>query len=185
MKIDELLNEQEHIDELFGWFKKDPAQQMIGKYLPGFMQKWNEYMSLAAQSGKPSNDPAYRTKILGQMIAHYTKPTRTDLITLNKVIKNAGANISNDKTIEQIASQAIALALQKRLVPQKQKAKKTKPTITAPTKTTKPSIPAGHSLPFGGVPYVWNGSEWRNGNTGAVADAKTTAALNAHMGVTP
>jgi hypothetical protein len=185
MKIDELLNEQEHLDELFGWFKKDPAQQMIGKYLPGFMQKWNEYMSLAAQSGKQSNDPVYRTKVLGQMIAHYTKPTRNDLITLNKVIKNAGANITNDKTIEQIASQAIALALQKRLIPQKQKAKKAKSTTTAPAKAATPRIPAGHSLKFGGVDYVWNGSEWRNGNTGAVADAKITAALNAHMGVTP
>lgn len=176
MKIDELLNEQEHLDELFGWFKKDPAQQMIGKYLPGFMQKWNEYMSLAAQSGKQSNDPVYRTKVLGQMIAHYTKPTRNDLITLNKVIKNAGANITNDKTIEQIASQAIALALQKRLIPQKQKAKKAKSTTTAPAKAATPGIPVGATVPYMNKTYTWTNDAWRSGTevlTGSDALAAT------------
>lgn len=49
-----------------------------------------------------------------------------------------------------------------------------------------PSIVSGQTAKAGGVEYVWNGSEWRNGATGAVATAPIAAALTASVtGGTP
>lgn len=44
-----------------------------------------------------------------------------------------------------------------------------------------PSIVSGQTAKAGGVEYVWNGSEWRNSTTGAVATAPIAAALTASI----
>ncbi len=44
-----------------------------------------------------------------------------------------------------------------------------------------PNIVSGQTAKAGGVEYVWNGSEWKNGATGAVATAPIAAALTASV----
>ena len=182
MKINELLNEENQVNE-FGWFKKDPAQQMIDKYLPGFMDKWTQYMALAQRANTNYKDPAYRIKILGQMLNYYIKPNRTELIALNRMIKNSGNNITNDAEIKKIASAGIAMALQKRIAPQKQKSKKVAKATTAATPAT--ATPATEFVVFnskaGPVRFNFDGTNWFNEKGNLIKIPATIAKLNAEL----
>jgi hypothetical protein len=189
MKINELLNEGQQLDEIFGWLK-GTGDQMTNRYLPGFMRKWKEYMTLAPQTGNSPNNPEYRVKVLKQMLARYVRPVGEEIDVLNKLIADAGQNIANDNTIKQIATRGIAIALQRRIVPpEKEAAKKKVKAKTSPTKTAPPAIGTAPMAPkvtysiavgtpikvtdaTGDVEYVWNGSEWRNGRTGKTASKK-------------
>ena len=183
MKINDLMNENNQLNELIGWFKKDPVQQNINRYLPGFMKRFKEYIAYSAKTGSNPNDPALRSNVLQQMIKYYTKPTRNELITINKQIQNSIQDL-NDNAIEKIASYAIALELQKKILPQQQKAKKKNIKQTSPSQVTGQvpvSITSGTAEKAGGVEYVWNGNEWRNGTNGQPATSAIAAALTAKV----
>lgn len=51
-----------------------------------------------------------------------------------------------------------------------------------PTPPSKRSIPAGTTIPVGGVEYVYTGTEWRDSTTGKPATPAIEAAIRAALG---
>lgn len=155
MKINELVNE--------AFWSRNPAEEKLNDYLKGFMEKWSEYMTTAKATGQDFRDPAYRLKVLNLMINYYTKPKPEDLAVLTPKINSLGKNILKDGNVKEIARQAIALAMQKKLLPQEK------------SKNAKEQV----KRKYNGVDYTWDGKQWVGAATGRVANDNIQAKLNA------
>lgn len=123
------------------------------------------------------DDPEKAEKTINYFKAYLSKvlriPATDPIFNEIEAMLGNGANYSS-KTV----MQAIGQAVQKRQLAQLGRSQPKPP--TPPTGgPPAPNIISGQTQTAGGVEYVWNGSEWRNSATGAVATAPIAAALTA------
>lgn len=195
MKINELLNEQEQLDELdpgqvpgrldprryFGQGRANKLALKQDKQMSANLYKmWHGYAVRLDRA--LANDPEKANKTIQYFKGFLSKALR---IPANSPMLAAGGEIDsllgngmnyNKNTV----MQAIDKAVQQRLLAGL-------PTVGGgPGPGGGPggrptSIPGGTTQTAGGVEYVWNGSEWRNSTTGATATAAIASALTASV----
>jgi hypothetical protein len=192
MKINELLNEAEQLDELepgqtpafydprryFGQGRKNIQTLKQDKQLSkNLYNAWNAY---AVRINRAlANDPELVAKSAGYFKSFISKalkipPGNPMFQEIDNILGTNGMNY-NKATAQKALDYAVA---------QRAMATLDTPSRSGAGRSGRggpPSIVSGQTAKAGGVEYVWNGSEWRNGATGAVATAPISAALTASL----
>lgn len=199
MKINELLNETEQLDELepgqvpgrlnlkryFGQGKRNA--QMIKQDKQTAKQlyaQWNNYAVRINQA--LANDPELVRKSADYFMSFISKvlriPTTNPMFDEIETMLGGPTGMNYNKAT---AQKALEYAVAQRSMAMLGSSGRGGPG-PGPGRGGPPSIVSGQTAKAGGVEYVWNGSEWRNGATGAVATAPIAAALTASVaGGTP
>lgn len=197
MKINELLNEQEQLDEIepgvvpsrLSW-KRYVGQgkrnaQMLKQDKQVAKQLYNQWNSYAVRINKAlAGDAELIPKSVEYFKSFISKALRipANSEVFDKIEDILGTNGMNYK--KETAMAALEYAVSQRATAQlgtKTKFGTRGAGGGSNPSGNPPSIPGGTTEKAGGVEYVWNGSEWRNSATGATATAPIAAALTAQV----
>ena len=194
MKINELLYEEEQIDELapgqvpgridprryFGQGKRNAQTVKQDKVLSkNLYNAWNGY---AVRINRAlANDPELVPKSAGYFKSFISKalkipPSNPMFQEIDNLLGANGMNYN-----KATAQKALDYAVAQRAIAMLDTPSRGGAGGPGPGRGGPPSIVSGQTAKAGGVEYVWNGSEWRNGATGAVATAPIAAALTSSL----